>query len=316
MPTPIVGREGEWRAIERLLDGTATGPRVLVMEGPPGIGKSSIWREALAGSEERGFRKLVSAPAETEQGLPYTGLHDLLGAIPDADIAALPEPQARALRAALYRSDPSEGTADAAAVAIAASRLLQRMAERGPLLLAVDDLQWLDASSAAVFRFCLRRLGSARVAVLICRRSGSADTAGSEIALADIVEQLTVGPLSLGALHRIVEERLGVRLARPALVRLHESTEGNPYLALELVRAYGPEGPAAMLQGAPPPEALRTAGTSHRVLAQADAPTPGGHGAAGPAPTIPPATPDGRGRHDRRDGRQPGSRGARRPAPR
>jgi hypothetical protein len=130
MPTRIVGRDGAWRAIERLLEGAATGPRVLVMEGPPGIGKSSIWREALAGSEERGFRKLVSAPAETEQGLPYTGLHDLLGGIPDTDIAALPEPQARALRAALYRSDPSEGTADAAAVAIAASRLLQRLAER------------------------------------------------------------------------------------------------------------------------------------------------------------------------------------------
>lgn len=259
MPAPIVGRDGEWRAIERLLEGAATGPRVLVMEGAPGIGKSSIWRAALAESEERGFRNLVSAPAETEQGLPYTGLHDLLSRIPDTDIAALPEPQARALRAALYRSDPSEGTADAAAVAIAASRLLQRMAERGPLLLAVDDLQWLDASSAAVFRFCLRRLGSARVAVLICRRSGSADTAGSDLAPADNMEQVAVGPLSLGALHRIVEERLGVRLARPALVRLHESTEGNPYLALELVRAYGPEGPAAMLQGAPPPEVLRTA---------------------------------------------------------
>jgi len=229
------------------------------MEGPPGIGKSSIWREALAGSEERGFRKLVSAPAETEQGLPYTGLHDLLGGIPDTDIAALPEPQARALRAALYRSDPSKGTADAAAVAIAASRLLQRIAERGPLLLAVDDLQWLDASSAAVFRFCLRRLSSARVAVLICRRSGSPQGADPEIAPADIVEQLTVGPLSLGALHRVVQERLGVRLARPALVRLHGWTEGNPYLALELVRAYGPDGPAAMSQGAPPPEALRTA---------------------------------------------------------
>ncbi len=73
-----------------------------------------------------------------------------------------------------------------------------------------------------------------------------------------------MGPLSLGALHAVVQERLGVRLARPALVRLHESTEGNPYLALELVRAYGPEGPAAMLQGAPPTEVLRNA-LGHRI---------------------------------------------------
>ena len=116
---------------------------------------------------------------------------------------------------------------------------LQQLADRGPLVLAVDDVQWLDAASSSSLAFALRRLPESPVLLLLARRRG--DDAGPS-RLEDAVAQVTrfaVPPLSVGALHRLLRDRLGRAFSRQTLLRLHETSGGNPFFALELARALG-----------------------------------------------------------------------------
>ena len=115
----------------------------------------------------------------------------------------------------------------------------------GPLLIAVDDVQWLDAASASVLAFALRRLVAAPAAILVARRSSGSEAAplGLDRALpSERLRRLRLGPLSIGAIHRLLRERLGVSFPRPALVRLHETSAGNPFYALELGRTLDQAG--------------------------------------------------------------------------
>src|SRR5437016_2360535 len=113
MPGPVFGRGAELEAAERFLDGLAAGPAALVLEGEPGIGKTTVWREAVRGAEKRGFRVLVTRPAEAEAKLSFSGLADLLREIEDFD--RLPEPQRDALEVALLQA-PQEKPAARQAV--------------------------------------------------------------------------------------------------------------------------------------------------------------------------------------------------------
>ena len=108
-------------------------------------------------------------------------------------------------------------------------------------MLAVDDVQWLDPSSASALTFALRRMGEQPVHVLLARRTGEpAEPSGLESAFeTDRIERLPVGPLSLGALHTLLQARLGRTFSRPSLLRVHETSGGNPFYALELARALG-----------------------------------------------------------------------------
>ena len=116
--------------------------------------------------------------------------------------------------------------------------MLHLLSERKPILLAVDDVQWLDPSSSSALAFALRRLAASPVLVLLARRLvAGAEPAGLEQALeAGRVERLPVGPLSVGALHRLLHDRFGRHFARQTLLRIHERSGGNPFFALELAR--------------------------------------------------------------------------------
>ena len=116
------------------------------------------------------------------------------------------------------------------------------------MLLAVDDVQWLDSATTRALAFAWRRLRSEPVALLLAHRAGSRAPPGL-----DIGERLSVGPLSIGAVHRLLHARLGLVLTRPALRRVHEASRGNPFYALELGRGAQPETGALP----PLPEQLR-----------------------------------------------------------
>ena len=125
--------------------------------------------------------------------------------------------------------------------------VFQLLGERSgaALLIAVDDVQWLDAASASVLSFALRRLAAAPVAVLVARRSSGNEPAplGLDRALpSERLRRLRLGPLSVGATHRLLRERVGVSFPRPTLVQLHETSGGNPFYALELGRALKQSG--------------------------------------------------------------------------
>jgi DNA-binding CsgD family transcriptional regulator len=238
----VVGREREWSVIERVLDQAAHGPIALVIEGQAGIGKSTLWAQAVEAARERGFDVLASRPAESERRLANVVLGDLFASTATEDLAGLAPPRRRAFESALLIGDASTHAVDDRALGVAILTILTALAARAPVLIAIDDDQWMDPSSAATLSFALRRLEGHPVSLLLCRRASELPPAALEDALVP-VERFTVGPLSVGAMHSVLRERLGAALSRSMQLRLHEVSGGNPFYALEVARGR-PHDPA------------------------------------------------------------------------
>ncbi|MBV9334460.1 MAG: AAA family ATPase [Solirubrobacterales bacterium] len=223
------------------LDPARPGARAVVLEGEPGVGKTALWRRALGAAPARGWRVLASAPASTESRLAFTALGDLFDLAIDEALAELPGPQRRALEVALLRSgEPlTTDSIDERMIGVATLSVLRALAARMPCVVAIDDLQWVDASSAGALRFALRRLRDEPILVLATRRLQPRPSPAPELErmLGDErVQRLRIGPLSLGAVHELLLARLGFATSRPTLVRLHELTTGNPLYSLEIGR--------------------------------------------------------------------------------
>jgi DNA-binding CsgD family transcriptional regulator/tetratricopeptide (TPR) repeat protein len=235
----LIGREVELQRVELFLQAARHGPRALVVEGEAGAGKTSIWEAGLGAAERAGLRTLAARPAEAEASFAYAALGDLLAGYVDA-IAGLPPRQRHALEVALLLDDADGVAPDQQSVALGCLRVLTRLAEDGPLVVAVDDVQWLDAPSELVLRFAVRRLGSAPIAVFVAWRTEGEEPVPLQLdrpPSAERLERLGLPPLSLGAVQRVLQDRLGFLPPRPALRRLHELSGGNPFFALELGRA-------------------------------------------------------------------------------
>jgi DNA-binding CsgD family transcriptional regulator len=237
----VVGREEELAAVAAFLEERHDGPAALVLEGDAGIGKSTLWQAAVDAAQARGLVVLASRPAEAERGLAHAGLGDLLEQVADEALPQLSLPRRRALEVTLLRGEPDEPV-DERALAVAVRDVLLLLAERGPLALAIDDVQWLDPPTSRTLAFALRRLGEAPVLLLLAQRVTEAGAAEPELVRA-VGEaerrQLCVGPLTPGALHRVLRDRLGRSFPRQTLLRIHERSEGNPFFALEVARVLG-----------------------------------------------------------------------------
>jgi DNA-binding CsgD family transcriptional regulator len=238
----VVGRDRELGSVRGFLDRAADGPAALILEGAPGIGKSTVWLAGVEDARSRSFRVLVARPTEAEHGLAHVGLADLLEGWLDDVLPRLPAPRRRALAGALL-VDEAPDAVDPRAVGIAVRDALQVLAEQRPAVVAVDDLQWLDVASSDALAFALRRLDTVPVVLLIARRAGRAGQRSElEGALPETaVERLRLGPLSVGALHAFLRGRVGRVLARQTLLRIHEQSGGNPFYALEIARSLGPQ---------------------------------------------------------------------------
>ena len=234
----IVGREEELASLHAFVSEARGGPAGLVIEGDAGIGKSTLWLAGVEHARAQGLRVLSSRPAEAERGLAHAGLGDLFDDVLDDVLPALSLPRRRALEVALLLEEASGDPVDHRALAVAVREVLQRLSEREPILIAVDDVQWLDPSSSSALVFALRRLGANRVLLLLARRlEDKPQPSELEQALGpERVQRLPVGPLSVGALHRYLRDRLGGPFARQTLLRIHERSGGNPFFALELAR--------------------------------------------------------------------------------
>ncbi len=212
-----------------------------MLEGEAGVGKTALWRQALDAAGERGWRRLISAPAGVEARLAFAALGDLLDLEIDAALPALPKPQRLALEVALLRqeSDSAAAQIDERMIGVATLSALRALAAHDPLVVAIDDLQWVDASSASALRFALRRLRDQPVLILATRRIEARATGTLELErmLGDErVTRLRIGPLTLGGVHELLLAKLGFHVSRPTLVRLHELTGGNPFYSLEIGR--------------------------------------------------------------------------------
>ena len=230
----LVGREAELEAISMLLDAGDRLPGAIVLHGDAGVGKTSLWLRGLEGADARGYRILACRPSDAETGFSYAALDDLLGDVTSRVLPDLPPIQRRALEVALLLADP-DAEAHPRAVGAAFLAAIRLLASERPLCIAVDDVQWLDAASLTALRFALQRLEHEPVAVLLaCRGASPAWIARSFPAP---LSDLAVGGLSVGATRQLIDTRLGITFVRPTLLRIHETSGGNPFFALELAGA-------------------------------------------------------------------------------
>ena len=237
--TEIIGRDAELEAVEAFI-AVAEYPAALMLDGEAGIGKTTLWRHALDYAMGRGFRVLSCTASSAEAQLSFTALGDLLeGSLAEVR-TELPSPQRAALDVALFLAE-GEVAPDPHAVARAFLSSVRRLARDGRVVVAVDDVQWLDAGSRAVLEFAVRRLRTETIMLVLARRIASTQVSVpfelDRAAWRDRVHRLDVGPLSVGAVQRLVLQRLDLTFPRPALLRLHEISGGNPFFALELGRA-------------------------------------------------------------------------------
>ena len=143
---------------------------------------------------------LVSAPSDDETQLSFSTLSDLLGGVMDEVGEDLPDPQRRALAVALLLASPDDYGPDQRTVAAATLSVLRTLAERGPVVIALDDVQSTDEPSAEALAFGVRRLGNAPVAVLTTLHGpGTSSTTvvtALERRLDHRLERRRVGPLT------------------------------------------------------------------------------------------------------------------------
>jgi DNA-binding CsgD family transcriptional regulator len=251
----LVGREAELQAIDESF--ARPPPVAIVLEGEPGIGKTALWHAGMEHAGAAGFRRLVAQPAESEAEFSYTALGDLIAPLANEFGVDLPAPQRHALEVALLRAAPGASPVSPRAVGAATLALIRHAAARGSLVLAIDDIQWLDRASADAIRFALRRLVDEPVLLLATRRS-AAQSHRLDIGFSDErLVRIAVGPLTVEALHRLLHSRLDANIPRSALDRLAEISLGNPYHALEFARAaLRHSGGDAVPAGVPLPDSL------------------------------------------------------------
>ena len=231
----MVGRDGPLAELERFLREIEGAPASLVIEGEPGIGKSTLWQRAVDVAGEREFVVLVSRPAESESALAYSGLGDLLARLDAAFLEDLPDPQRRALEVALLLSEPAGRAPEPRAIFAAFAGVLRSLSREAPVLVAVDDRQWLDKSSARALEYVSRRLEEAPVGILVTVRPDARAEPVSRSGPGGVTV-LRLSGLSPAALYQLIKAQLDVSLPRSTVLRVHRTTDGNPFFALELAR--------------------------------------------------------------------------------
>jgi DNA-binding CsgD family transcriptional regulator len=238
----LYGRTNEVRRLHELLDGVAVTGGALVVRGEAGIGKSALLSATADTARARGDRVLATTGVESEAHLPFAGLHQLLRPALDL-VERLPGPQRGAIRTAFGLSEgPS---ADQFLIALAALTLLCEASTGVPVLVVVDDAQWLDPPSAEVLAFVARRLAPEPIAMLVAARDGTRtpfDAAG--------LDELALTGLDPDAAAALLDSRAG---GLPAELRARVLAEaaGNPLALVEL-----PVGLRALDEGAGPPRWL------------------------------------------------------------
>jgi hypothetical protein len=289
MPQAIIGREGELGVVEAFLAGLSSGPAALVLAGPAGVGKTTLLEAGLDRAAGLGYTVLRTVPSQSDMRLAFAGLADLLGSRVDAVLAGLAAPQRRALGVALLIEDAPSAPPEPRVIAAAVRTALLVLAASAPVLVVVDDVQRLDAPTAAAVGFAVRRLEGERVGLLCAQRveAGVPGELPLELDRARLsTEVLPLGGLSVGALHHLLRTRLGISFARPTLHKIQEASAGNPFISLEIGRALARRG-ISRAAGGPLPVPATLGGLVGERLRELPASVAGALGAVAVMPGAP-----------------------------
>jgi DNA-binding CsgD family transcriptional regulator/predicted negative regulator of RcsB-dependent stress response len=239
MPEPIVGRDMELVAIQDFVAQLGELPRALVISGEPGIGKTTLWRAMVERARLAGYEVLQTRPLQADARRSFIALADLLRDVKPSHLERLPAPQAYAIDVVCLRADPGRGV-DHTLIATAVLSLLVDMAKQHPLLLAIDDIQWLDRPSARVLEFVGRRLSGSEVLFGVAMRVEFGEAAQAlplEASLGiDRILQLNLAGLPAAVLADLIASRLGRQLPLSVTERIEQASSGNPLFALDIAR--------------------------------------------------------------------------------
>ena len=243
------GREAEVAEIRAFLLATAGTPAAVMIAGDTGIGKTVVWRHVVRAARPD-YRVLSCRPAPAESPLAFSALDDLFGAVVEEVLPQLPEGHRLAVDAVLGRGGaelPAAGHSagraepDPRLLARGILDVLRVLSTDRPLLLAVDNVQWLDRPSAEVLGFCVRRLQHEAISIAVALRDDGPrqlDLLGLRQALPPAaLLRVRLGSLSPGAISQILQSRLGATFSKYTRARLYEACGGNPFYALESARA-------------------------------------------------------------------------------
>jgi DNA-binding CsgD family transcriptional regulator len=247
----LLERDGEMTTIDAVLAGTLGDDRLLAIEGPPGIGKTSLVAETKTRAQEAGMQVLGARGSELERAFAYGVVRQLF----EPFLARLPAEEraellagAAALAAPVF--DPAQLAAETAADAPLASLhglywLTANVAARQPLLLAVDDVHWCDLPSLRWLAYLLPRMEGLSLVIVVGLRPGEQrEDAGvlTQIVSDAVTTAIRPAPLSPDATTRLVRETLSADADHAFCVACHQETGGNPQLLRELVHEVAAEG--------------------------------------------------------------------------
>jgi predicted ATPase len=239
---PFVGRDAELAILQQLQDG----PKLILIEGEPGIGKSCLAEQFIRISGALGF---VGAARELEHTLPYHPVIDALRTLlahadwpvfsRNLDLAPIWRAEIARLLPELLPNGPPPALADETRLWEALSQLLQSLARARQVVLFFDDIQWADTTTLGLLAYLARRSSNAPLTLVAAARP-TAPRSG----LATLIQTLT----REGRIVRMPLARLGSEEIRtlantispsypqPLAEWLERGAEGNPYITVELIR--------------------------------------------------------------------------------
>jgi DNA-binding CsgD family transcriptional regulator len=270
--THVLERQDELEVISGRLRAAAAGHgSIVLLEGPPGIGKTTLLTEARAQAVADGVRPLAARGSDLERDFAYGVVRQLLeptvfaGADGSGDdllsgAAALAGP-------VLGAASADEPPPTSFTVLHGLYWLCANLAQRQPLLLSVDDVHWADASSLRFLVYLARRLDELPIVLLLAAHDVEPEGGALAQLMADPhLEVLTPGPLSVNAVAVLLGEELGRDPDEQFALACHAATGGVPFLIRELTAALNDDGIEPTAQAAARVRELRPRTIARSVL--------------------------------------------------